>query len=139
LTTPLQWPNDFQPSAKRSWFGLLFAGKRAHRSVVDCISQQLLARAQPASECWGGDPLRVQVAQVVCKRAKELYAWPNDHFIPGDPVDIVFLMPWDDLDIVEFVMQMEGDFGIDIDDTEANTWRTLRDVVDTVVVKCQTK
>jgi acyl carrier protein len=131
---PLTWPPGFQPTAMRSW-RWLFRGSNEYRNVVEDISRKLLARQQPLPTCWGDDPLRAEIGILVCKRVRDLYHWPTDRFVPDDSIDVALLMPWDDLDIVELVMQLEEDFDIEVPDAEASTWKTLGDVVDTLAAK----
>ena len=52
---------------------------------------------------------------------------------------VVMLMPWDDLDIVEFVMQLEEDFKIELPDDDTEKWRTLGDIVDSVIARIGTR
>ncbi|MCW3097797.1 MAG: hypothetical protein JWL77_3415 [Chthonomonadaceae bacterium] len=75
----------------------------------------------------------------MCKRIQEEYEWRNDHFLPGDPFDIVFLMPWDDLEIVEVIMECEDHLGIEIKNEDALAWSgtMLGNVVDTLLAKCK--
>jgi len=76
--------------------------------------------------------MRIRMGIVVCKKIQETYEWPNDHFLPEDPFDILMLMPWDDLEIVELVMALEEDLEIDIPNPEVEAWfgATLSTVVD---------
>lgn len=128
----LQWPADFDPAAKRAWWRK-YPGDS--RRIFEQVSKQLLDRERPAPEIWGEESARIQTALRICRRIQEQYEWPNDRFLPGDPVDIVMLMPWDDLDIVEFVMQLEEDFGIDLPDEEAEKWKILGDILDSVMAR----
>ena len=84
----------------------------------------------------GDNPKRLEMARYLCLLIKEKYDWPNDHFIPNDPFDIVFQIPWDDLDIIEVIMRCEEDLEIEIKDEEAQEWGgALGDIVDFLVAK----
>ena len=131
---PLHWPHDFSPAINRTWCWGRGFGREYHR-VVAHISGQLEARESPPETVWGTEPTRRSIAPRICHRIQELFEWPNDHFLPDDPIDILFLAPWDDLEIVELIMQTEEDFGIDIPDREAESWRVLSDVMNTVADK----
>ncbi len=133
--TPLQWPADFDLAANQTWWRRYPGGSRR---VFERVSDRLRNRAWPGGAVWGDEPARASIAWRICRRVKELYGWPNDHFLPGDPVAIVMHMPWDDLDIVEFVMQIEEDFKIMLPDEEAEKWRTLGDIVDSVIARIRT-
>ena len=63
------------------------------------------------------------------------YPWRSDLFIPNDPFQIVFLMPWDDLEIFEVVMELEEKLNIHIsdEDMEKNIPKTLCAFVDFIV------
>ncbi|HVF10411.1 MAG TPA: hypothetical protein VNA16_06400, partial [Abditibacteriaceae bacterium] len=53
-----------------------------------------------------------------------------------DPFDIAFQVPWDDLQIVEFVMRVEEDLEFEVKDEEAQSWGgVLGDIVDFLVAK----
>jgi acyl carrier protein len=138
LGLPLQWPDFYTPTERKSvWqrlplIGWMFsAGLPGYTEVVEDLRQQIRERPEVDSARWGDDPLYQRVGQAVCKITREQYEWPNERFLPDDPVEIVFLMPWDDLEIVEVVMQLEEELGISIEDDEAETWGgTLGDFVE---------
>jgi hypothetical protein len=136
---PLQWPDNFTPAASLwdripflSWFS---PRNTRHAEVAEAIRRQLLQRQAPDPAVWGSDPLRRQTARSLCRRIQEQYGYPNDHFLPEDPVEIVFQIPWDDLEIMEVILRIEGDHDIAIADEEWLRWRTLGDVVDTLTIK----
>lgn len=134
--TPLQWPTFFQRPDRSSWIKQLFMPDRNYAQVTEHLKRQLLTRSHPDPMVWGEDPKRSEIASVVCKRIQEEYSWPNDHFLPNDPCDIVFLTPWDDLESVELAMQLEEDLGIHLEDAEVASWGgTLSNVVDMLFAK----
>lgn len=144
---PLHWP-DFYPaeSAKPEsiWEKLPLVGwwfsPSDFKPVIDNINEQLLARPKPDITVWGNDLTRQKMAQYICSTIKTEYGWPNDHFIPNDPVEIVFQFPWDDLELVEFVMRVEEYLKIEIKDEEAETWDgVLAGIVDFLIDKQEQK
>jgi acyl carrier protein len=142
---PLRWPEFYQARSEESktfWqrlplIGWLFASSD-YEAVAKSIKEQLLARPKPDPHLWGDDPQHVQMAQYLCRVIQEEYEWPNDHFVPDDPCEIVFLLPWDDLEIVELVMRIEEELGFEVPDDEAEKWSgVLDDVVSFLVAKQQ--
>lgn len=129
---PLQWPPLFYQPVQLSWFQRLFAPDDRYRQVTEQLKRELKARPRPEPPTWGADPERVRIALLLCKKTQETYDWPNDHFIPEDPFEIIALLPWDDLDVVELAMALEEDLTIDIENFEVETWAsiTLGEVVD---------
>lgn len=104
--------------------------------IIDNINDQLSARPKPDVTIWGKDLTRQKLAQYMCSTIKAEYKWLNDHFMPGDPLEILLQLPWDDLKIVEFVMQIEEDLEIEIKDEEVEAWDgTLADIVDFLIDK----
>jgi acyl carrier protein len=136
---PLQWPDNFTPAASLwDWIPFLawFSPRNArYAEVAEDIRRQLLQRQAPDPAVWGSDPVRLQTARSLCRWAQKQYAYPNDHFLPDDPFEIVFQMPWDDLEVVEFMICMEEAYDIAIADEECRRWRTLGDVVDSLTIK----
>ena len=140
---PLHWPDFYQSEADEPqsfWKRLPFIGwlfsSSDYEAVINSVKEQLLARPKPSPGMWGDDLSRVKMARYLCSTVKEEYEWPNDHFIPDDPFEIVFQMPWDDLKIVEFVMRVEEDLDVNVPDEEAEMWGgTLGNIVDYLVAK----
>lgn len=93
----MQWLDNRKPEASfPDWIPVLawFSPLNLRRApVVEDIHQQPLRRPAPDPTVWGGDPLRLQMAQYLCRRIQEQYAYPNDHFLPQDSVEILFQMP----------------------------------------------
>ena len=128
---PLQWPEFYLQPVQMSWLKRLWH-KSDYLQVMEYLQRQLLTRSRPDLRIWGEDPMRIRMGIVVCKKIQETYEWPNDHFLPEDPFDILMLMPWDDLEIAELVMGLEEDLEIDIPNPEVEAWfgATLSTVVD---------
>lgn len=153
--TPLNWPDSIvlpppeplpPPREERSWLQKLWdlfplqlprSYDPNYCRAVDYIEEHLLARERPDPSRWGDDPLRVKVGQRVCKLIQQEYHWwPNDHFLPDDPLDLVFLRPWDyDMLTDEMALALRDDFGISEDDATTMIWaaKTLGDMVDMLI------
>jgi hypothetical protein len=131
----LEWPGDFYEPVPSSWLKRFLDPYPNFVPVKEALDRQLRERSRPDPGVWGDDPLRVRTALAACKLIQENYQWPNDHFLPADPFDIVCLIPWDDLDIVELVMSLEEHLGVTLDDAKALSWEgtTLDGVVDTLL------
>ena len=140
---PLRWPDFYQSESnkpKSFWENLPLIGWLFSRSdyepIINNVKEQLLARPKLDPNVWGENLARQQMAAYVCKIVREEYEWPNDHFIPADLVEIVFQMPWDDLEIVAFMLLVEEDLELEISDKEAEEQSgTLGELVDFLVVK----
>ncbi|RYG75021.1 hypothetical protein EON80_02020 [bacterium] len=138
---PLHWPESYQPTPREPrsfWERLPLIGEWFEASdypeVVPTLMGQLAARPKPDPTIWGDDPVRVEMALYLCNVVQQAYGWPNDHFLPEDPFEIVFLEPWDDLEIIECAMQVEEDLGLDLPDETVKEWGgTLGNVVDSLV------
>ena len=134
---PLHWPEGFAHRGelpKRSYFSKRSSMETA---AIENVKQQLLSRERPNAFRWGNDGDRIRVGQLICKIVKEEYKWPNDYFVPLDPVDIVLLVPWDDLEYVEVFMALERELGIELENQAMFDvcGKSLGDFVDLVVAK----
>lgn len=99
--------------------------------------QKLLARQKPNPTIWGQDVLRIETAHFVCAVAQDTLGWPNNHFIPDDPVSTVFWALEDSVPVEAVFLQIEARFDIEIEKIDVPRWLdgTLGDIVDFVVVK----
>ena len=107
--------------------------------IVEKIERQLKSRSEPESGLWGESAAKIALARYVCKVAAEEMGWPNDYFIPDDPVGVVFWAHEDGLDVESAVMEIEEHLGITLDDAEVETWfnQTLGEVVESLWVRQQ--
>jgi len=60
--------------------------------------------------------------------------WPNDHFLPTDPVAVVFWNHRDNLDFATAVKDLELNLNINLGELDITTWfeQSLAEVVDTL-------
>jgi hypothetical protein len=132
---PLRWPDFYEP---RRHPIILFSRRAAAnwRATVQDARAQLQARPSPSADRWGTGDCRRDVGQTLCSLVQRTYDWPNDHFIPEDPVDVVFLMPDDDLEIVEVILEFQKALGVRLPDVHAKleTCKLLGDFVEVLAV-----
>lgn len=129
-----------QPPSKSVWARIPVIGAMivtrtwwAHaKPIVQRVEQQLLQRAKPPPEVWGDDPARVELGAFISRVAQECMLWPNDHFVPDDPVYVVFWSYSDFLAIEDVVHEIEGRVQRKLQDHEVDAWfdATLGEVVD---------
>jgi len=103
--------------------------------IVRSIEQQLCERPD-TSQLWGADPDRQRISSAIRKIAQEECGWPNDRFIPADPLDIVLWGHKDGLDNVSAVMRIEKEFGFSLPDSDSERPRwggTLGELVDRLI------
>jgi hypothetical protein len=105
--------------------------------IVEQVEKQLTSRPQPEPAIWGNDPRRAQIGLFLSRIAKEEMGWPNDHFVPADPVEVVFWAHEDGLDFKMVLIRIEEELDVKIRDAEVIGWsgKTLADVVDDLLAK----
>jgi acyl carrier protein len=82
---------------------------------------------------FGGSPARAQVAAKVREVLARHLPFPVDGVLPGDrPVQDLMMDDLDSMATVEFVLDLEKQFGIEIPDQDAAGLRSLQDIVDYV-------
>jgi hypothetical protein len=149
---PLHWPDGYKVEqyVPKEWFehlpfSLVFfwlskpvwVYKDRFQPVIIEVGKQLITRPEPSQSIWGSTPERVNMAQYVCAVIKDTYAWPNSHFIPEDPLDVVFQMPFGEVDLVECIVRLQEDLSINIQNKEAQQWsgKRLGNIVDFLLAK----
>ena|GEM_PF-6049364 len=113
-TIPLFWTDEDEP-LEPNWFKRLLKPAPSFKQMQEGLNQQLSMRQCPSPLRWGSDAPHLRVGYVICRIAKEHFDWINDYFIPDDPFDIVFLTPWDDLDLVVIAMDIEEELEISLE------------------------
>lgn len=105
--------------------------------IVQAVVEQLISRPKPEPSIWGNDTRRVQIGLCLSRVAKEEMGWPNDHFVPADPVRVVFWAHEDGLDFEVALLTIEEELDVKLNDAEVNDWfvKTLGDVVDELMAK----
>ena len=72
------------------FIGFFLQCKRIGKVLKD-LESQLDQRQYFPSDAWGTNQRRVQLAHVVADVIKEVQRWPNNHFLPEDPWDLLVL------------------------------------------------
>lgn len=131
--------------AEKFWYWIPFLGwayanllwHKRTSPIVEHIETQLARRPRPEPLSWGSNPRRVQIGLCLSRVAKEEMGWPNDHFIPADPVNVVFWAHNDGLDFESAVMLIEAELDVEMSEAEITGWfdKTLADVVDELLTK----
>jgi hypothetical protein len=106
---------------------------RRNRPLYESYGKTLEFRPMIDSVVWG-DEIRQEIARIVCESSRINIGWPNDRFIPGDPIRIAFWSFHDGLDATEALKQLEEHFTIKfMDDAFAHHWnRTVGDLVELI-------
>jgi len=100
------------------------------------VREALAARPPIPSTVWDGEA-RARVAQDAGRGCAEAVGWPNDHFIPEDPMECVLCWRTGDLCEVEALMKLEQTFGMRFskDETARIVGMTLSEFVDFILFK----
>ena len=69
--------------------GLLAFRQLNRRGTVELIAEQLKLRPSFPAEAWGSDD-RAAFAAAVGHIVADEIGWPNSHFLPDDPLEILF-------------------------------------------------
>jgi len=104
------------------------------------IEAQLKGRPD-TSRAWADNPERQETAERICQLIRDDFNWPNDHFIPDDPLFIVWWAHTDGLDGSIAKLDVEKAFRVKLFDEDlVRLWHdgTLGDFVD-FVLRVQTK
>ena len=101
------------------WFISAILEDIRFRPMVKHIEKQLKSRPNFPESAWGSDAHRINNAKFLCNAAQNCFGWPNDHFLPSDPVRIVCWAHEDALDNTFFVEDLERHMNIKISDNEA--------------------
>lgn len=76
------------------------------------VSRQLRARTSGSRDVWISDGYDREIVGKVCGAIQAACGWPNQWFIPDDPIEVLFDPSFDDLDSVEFVYEYEHRLGV---------------------------
>ena len=78
---------------------LIAAGREGRRMKQrrKLIAQQIAARRHSTRAAWGENPRRQAVARAICETIQRVFGWPNAHFLPDDPLDLLMREFWQDV------------------------------------------
>ncbi|HZN66517.1 MAG TPA: hypothetical protein VFB66_14605 [Tepidisphaeraceae bacterium] len=103
-------------------FGLVAFHRRNGRDAVEQLAEQLSQRPSFPADAWGSDH-RAAFAAAVGRIIADELAWPNPHFLPDDPLEIVFYCPaGDGGEGLVILDNFEKMFGRDCDFPAVNTF-----------------
>lgn len=110
---PLKWPVDW--SKLTPWQKVLvdapFIGVR-HRVFKDIITQ-MQQRTEDSSAFWNQfSPAELDIEQKISKIAVQELGWPNSHFLPSDPFEIIMWDGTGDLATAAALDRIEKEFGL---------------------------
>jgi hypothetical protein len=110
---PLKWPLDW--ATLTPWQRVLLdaplIGVR-HRVFKDIIAQ-IQQRPQDTLEFWGDfSPVELDIKQKISKIAVQELRWPNSHFLPSDPFEIIMWDGTGDLATAAALDLIEKEFGL---------------------------
>lgn len=81
------------------------------RPQMASLNRQVSARTnRPSQSVWGESQLQQEIGALVCRLAAKHFGWPNDHFIPSDPVELVFFE--DDGEGISLMMELEQSLSV---------------------------
>jgi hypothetical protein len=84
-----------------------------NRPLFDDYCSVLNDRQKIDLGIWGSERCQ-EIASSLCRAAKSEIGWPNDHFIPSDPIRIALWSFHDGLDAEEAIMRVGDDLQLDI-------------------------
>lgn len=119
---PLRWPDTGipLPSAREAWWkrvpiiGGCIAGYLSIRrewSVARTFHDQVRQRPRADPRIWGDDPARQRVAICLAQAIQKAGRWPNAHFLPDDPIDILWWEHDGGLEPIEVHFELEESLG----------------------------
>jgi hypothetical protein len=82
------------------------------RKVYEPIEAQLKSRDLSLEEAWGHRRGRLDEIGVICGVVRDHMDWPNDHFLPRDPLAIVLWNHVDTLSFTETLQEIEERFDL---------------------------
>lgn len=86
---PLAWPPNWRETIKRKRILLGIPVVGPQEKAFAHISKQLSERDPKCLVAWGSDCRRQQLAMSCSKILKSEFGWPNAHFLPTDPFEII--------------------------------------------------
>jgi len=116
-----------------SWFRFVNRRARLYQHSFQEIKMQIESRNSDWKLEWN-TPEDAQIVENIGQLACELLHWPAARFIPDDRFWMIFLMDFDDMVDVEFAIECEREFGVNLDDflRSNNRETTLNDLVNII-------
>lgn len=92
------------------WTGAAEIARERLRPIRRYVEGQIARRGEGVESAWGSDERRRSLALQMCRLIREAYAWPNDRFIPDDPIEVLCVD--DDGELSDIVAQLLGQIGV---------------------------
>lgn len=83
------------------------------KPMIREIEDQLLARSD-TSDFWACRNDSVEITKTICRIIAKELGWPNDYFLPEDPMQILLWAHRDGLDGVFAIQEIEKALGVSI-------------------------
>lgn len=96
------------------------------RKTIERVAAQLAGRAEFPAVAWG-TPDRAAFAEAVGRIVAGEFGWPNAHFVPADPLVILFLPHFDGSEGLMIAYEFSKQFGRDICFGDGKTFGELVD------------
>jgi hypothetical protein len=117
------------------WLIAAFLETRRRTPKARHIAAQIRDRKRPIHDAWGDHADRRATAVVVCQEIQREFDWPNDHYLPADPLRLLIWRTRQDVELLFALFEVGRRLGIravpaaDFDYANA----TLGDLVDRIV------
>jgi len=117
------------------WIASAVLQMRRRTPKAQHVDGQIRARRLPTWDAWGDDPDRRAAAVVVCQEIQKEFGWPNDHYLPDDPLRLLTWTAAPDVELLFALGEVGRRLGVralppaDFDYANA----TLSDLVDRIL------
>ena len=99
---------------KRSFLCGIPLVSREARARKD-IKRQLALRDNSVLSAWAPESALLDCHHRVAELIRGYFGWPNTHFLPDDPCELLFYCQESDMIVVEFLCVVDDEFGSDTD------------------------
>ena len=126
---PLVWPKSKTNPGQldKSFRGFPVFGPEVR--IRKDIMRQLKARESHCLHLWKELPGKTKLFLLIAPIIQRNFGWPNDNYIPDDPLEILIFDDGDGMAIAEFVMDIEDQFGIVIPEDASFAKKTLLEFI----------
>jgi len=111
---PLQWPQSVANPTdwQKVLMGFWHFGPDIH--AYKQFRAEIAAREESCLECWMLTERERQARDLIVKIVAGIMDWPNAHFLPDDPMDILLQQEPLDLSAGETLVRIEAQFQISL-------------------------
>ena len=114
---PLCLQHKLYPRRKRSLLGCLIKmlwSYCTYGPAYNSIKNQLLKRSLNYNRLWEQLDILPIIRVEICEIIKAHMGWPNSRFLPDDPLDMVLMLSWHEMDYNLIFMDIEKKYSIDL-------------------------